>query len=159
MPIWLTRAFDADRQICQMQPMGLRLYDGICGPALYFSALERVAPGHGFGELAERTFVPALESGTGRAGARFWCFGELGAGIGAGSLIYALARGGAMLGQERLIDRAGHLAHSITEARIRDDGYLDVVRGCAYWSLRDASYPKNAAGRFTFGYTFRPGGE
>jgi Tfp pilus assembly protein PilF len=40
---------------------------------------------------------------------------------------------------------------------VEDTVHDDVVRGCAYWSLRDASYPKNAAGRFSFGYTLRPG--
>jgi hypothetical protein len=33
----------------------------------------------------------------------------------------------------------------------------DHVRGCAYWNLRDASYPKSAPGRFHFAYAFRPG--
>ena len=29
------------------------------------------------------------------------------------------------------------------------------VRACAYWNLRDAAYPKNKPGRFTFAFSFR----
>jgi len=40
---------------------------------------------------------------------------------------------------------------------VEDTVHDDLVRACAYWNLRDASYPKNAAGRFSFGYALRPG--
>lgn len=40
---------------------------------------------------------------------------------------------------------------------VEDTVHDDLVRGCAYWNLRDAGYPKGAPGRFTFGYALRPG--
>jgi tetratricopeptide (TPR) repeat protein len=42
---------------------------------------------------------------------------------------------------------------------IEDTVHDDAVRACAYWNLRDASYPKNAPGRYTFGYTLRSGAQ
>ena len=31
-----------------------------------------------------------------------------------------------------------------------------AVRACAYWNLRDASYPPKKQGRYTFAFTLRP---
>ncbi len=45
-------------------------------------------------------------------------------------------------------------AASIVE--ILDDTVHDQdVRACAYWNLRDAAYPKDRPGRFTFVFAFR----
>ncbi len=39
---------------------------------------------------------------------------------------------------------------------VLEDGVHDPdVRACAYWNLRDAGYPQNKPGRFTFVFAFR----
>ena len=39
---------------------------------------------------------------------------------------------------------------------ILDDSVHDQdVRACAYWNLRDAAFPKDRPGRYTFVFAFR----
>jgi tetratricopeptide (TPR) repeat protein len=43
-----------------------------------------------------------------------------------------------------------------TQVEVLEDSIHDAdVRACAYWNLRDASYPPNKPGRFTFAFSFR----
>ncbi len=43
-----------------------------------------------------------------------------------------------------------------TVVEILEDSIHDAdVRACAYWNLRDAAYPKDKPGRFTFAFSFR----
>ena len=46
-------------------------------------------------------------------------------------------------------------AGEATLVELLEDTIHDAdVRACAYWNLRDASYPQNKPGRFTFGFSF-----
>jgi tetratricopeptide (TPR) repeat protein len=50
-------------------------------------------------------------------------------------------------------DAAGHAAQvEVVEDTLRDED----VRACAYWNLKDAAYPPNKPGRFTFSFALRP---
>jgi hypothetical protein len=47
-------------------------------------------------------------------------------------------------------------AGDATLVEVLEDSIHDAdVRACAYWNLRDASYPQNKPGRFTFAFSFR----
>jgi tetratricopeptide (TPR) repeat protein len=47
-------------------------------------------------------------------------------------------------------------AGEATVVELLEDTIHDAdVRACAYWNLRDAAYPKDKPGRFTFGFSFR----
>jgi tetratricopeptide (TPR) repeat protein len=39
---------------------------------------------------------------------------------------------------------------------LEDSVHDDDVRACAYWNLRDAAYPQNRPGRYTFSFALRP---
>jgi tetratricopeptide (TPR) repeat protein len=39
---------------------------------------------------------------------------------------------------------------------LEDSVHDDDVRACAYWNLRDAAYPANKPGRYSFSFTLRP---
>ena len=46
-------------------------------------------------------------------------------------------------------------AGEATLVEVLEDTLHDAdVRACAYWNLRDAAYPQNRPGRFTFGFSF-----
>jgi tetratricopeptide (TPR) repeat protein len=46
-------------------------------------------------------------------------------------------------------------AGEATQVEVLEDTIHDAdVRACAYWNLRDAAYPQNRPGRFTFGFSF-----
>jgi len=51
-------------------------------------------------------------------------------------------------------DAAGRAA--LVEA-LEDTLHDDDVRACAYWNLKDAAYPAQKPGRYSFSYTLRPG--
>jgi lantibiotic modifying enzyme len=55
----------------------------------------------------------------------------IGAGLGATSLLYGLARGAELLGDEALLDAALRGADSVTEERIAQDTRLDLMGGVA----------------------------
>ncbi len=40
---------------------------------------------------------------------------------------------------------------------LEDSVHDDDVTACAYWNLRDAAYPANKPGRYSFSFTLRPG--
>jgi tetratricopeptide (TPR) repeat protein len=47
-------------------------------------------------------------------------------------------------------------AGEATLVEVLEDSIHDAdVRACAYWNLRDAAYPQNKPGRFTFAFSFR----
>jgi hypothetical protein len=47
-------------------------------------------------------------------------------------------------------------AGEATLVEVLEDSVHDPdVRACAYWNLRDAAYPRDRPGRFTFGFGFR----
>ncbi len=47
-------------------------------------------------------------------------------------------------------------AGEATQVELLEDTIHDPdVRACAYWNLRDATYPQNKPGRFTFGFSFK----
>ena len=53
------------------------------------------------------------------------------------------------------VDGAG----GTTLVEVLDDTVHDEdVRACAYWNLKDAAYPPNKPGRYSFAFTLRPGG-
>jgi tetratricopeptide (TPR) repeat protein len=48
-------------------------------------------------------------------------------------------------------------AGAATLVEVLEDTVSDpAVRACAYWNLRDATYPTTKAGRYTFAFTLRP---
>ncbi len=52
------------------------------------------------------------------------------------------------------VDGAG--GASLVEV-LEDSVHDDDVGACAYWNLRDAAYPPNKPGRYSFSFTLRPG--
>jgi lantibiotic modifying enzyme len=128
---WLTLAYYPDSGCRQLQPMEPRLYDGICGTALFLAAVEAVAGGAGYRTLAISAFKTAAVSLEKPACTRELLSSGIGAGLGCGSLVYGYAVGGALLAEESLFDNACRAARLLTPQRIDKDRRFDLLCGAA----------------------------
>jgi type 2 lantibiotic biosynthesis protein LanM len=118
---WVGPRYLAGGETFELAPLGTDLYRGTGGIALFFAALERVAGGGGWGELALRCALP----GTARDPE------GIGGLVGLGARIYTLVALGALLGEAEPIREAHRVAARITPERIAADARLDVTLGTA----------------------------
>ncbi len=122
---WIGTQFDPQSRRHALAPLGLSLYDGTAGIALFLAAVERQTGGAGFRDLALGAIRPLRSGPTGatRSG--------LGGLIGLGSAIYALLQTGLLLDDERLIADAVRSVELVTDTAIAADDRLDVLSGGA----------------------------
>jgi len=109
-----------------VQAAGPGLYDGVCGPALFLAAMDKVRGTAEYRDLvvgAVRTAVRGVET---HAAAL-----PIGGATGLGSVVYTLARLAGFLRMPGLIDAARLVAARITPERIAADRELDVLSGAA----------------------------
>ncbi|VAZ92376.1 ABC transporter transmembrane domain-containing protein [Mycobacterium pseudokansasii] len=131
-----------------LRAMELDLYNGRSGVALFFAALQKVAPGLGFGESARgalaivrRWLVKADDRGIASLGG-----GGL---LGFPSVAYALARVGVLLDDAGLIEEAVGAARRIGPDLVNGDKAFDVLGGGAGAILcltRKCGDPKRVSG-------------
>jgi type 2 lantibiotic biosynthesis protein LanM len=127
---WITQIYNMDSQFWQLQPMGLYLYDGVCGIGLFLAALERVTGTTDFCDLRDAVLRVLHYFSTNRM--RDFLEREgIGAGLGTPSLVYALTRMALLLNQEQLITSATGIAKLITSRQISEDRRLDMIGGTA----------------------------
>lgn len=126
---WITRAYDSDAQVWQIHPMTPPLYDGVCGPALFLSAMECAVPGSGFRGLALSAFKTVLDCGNHRFTRQSG--DEFGTSLDIASVVYSLTTAGQLLGVEGLIDGAEAFAQKISVRHIQSDSCFDLLRGSA----------------------------
>ncbi len=109
-------------------PGGADLYRGQAGIALFLAALAAVTGDERFSEAASSSLRPlarALDAPT-RAS-----WPSIGACAGLGSVVYALASAGGLLGDARWTELARRWAMEISPARIESDVHFDVAGGAA----------------------------
>lgn len=131
---WLDVGYTPLADRFQLQPMGLGLYDGIGGIALFLAALERVTGDRRFHELilgallqVRRFLGHPDRTGVVRV-ARLIGLGGL---TGLGSLIYVLVRVAELIGEQSLVEDAARAANLIDSALLAADEKLDVMSGAA----------------------------
>lgn len=129
---WICPTFVTRAKRFQLQPIGFNLYDGACGLALFFGALERLTPTGEFGDFAIRTLRPVRES-LKRTGSRRSLTALLGIGgtSGLGSIVYGLATASALVADRSLLADAEAAASLITPEVVREASVLDVTDGVA----------------------------
>ncbi|HWT04750.1 MAG TPA: type 2 lanthipeptide synthetase LanM family protein, partial [Xanthomonadales bacterium] len=110
-----------------LETIGLDLYDGSCGVALFLATLDALTGQGRHHELALAAIEPLRRGGS---DALFASAG-IGGGSGIGSWVYALARLAALLGEPALRDDARRLALRIDDDAIARDVELDVLGGSA----------------------------
>ncbi len=128
---WIARMYEPQAQVWQLQPMSFRLFDGVCGTALFLAALEQTTGGAGFRDLAIGALKMPSEAPSVPEHQHLIFEHDIGAGIGISSLVYALTRAGEWLGEPRLIESAERTAALITRERIFADRRYDLLCGAA----------------------------
>ncbi|VBA50003.1 hypothetical protein LAUMK191_01750 [Mycobacterium attenuatum] len=113
-----------------LRAMELDLYNGRSGVALFFAALEKVAPGLGFGESA-RAALAIVRRWLVKADDRDIASLGVGGLLGFPSVAYALARVGVLLDDAGLIEEAVGAARRIGPDLVNGDKAFDVLGGGA----------------------------
>jgi len=138
--LWLERPWSANQFVAEARRLAERisqtvdprtleheLYDGRCGIAFFLAGLYHVT---GEAQYA-RDSLDVLEPTRRALADGDLVLDEIGAGTGWGSIVYALARAGAWLGDRAVLDDAARAARHINEAAIRADRHFDVMSGAA----------------------------
>jgi type 2 lantibiotic biosynthesis protein LanM len=118
----------------QLEPLGLDLYGGSCGVALFFAAAGKVLARPDYAETAREALGPLLRllrNGSSHTLAGLGARLGPGAACGAGSVVYSLTRIARLLDDDALLDDAHRAARLLTPEVILADCYFDVVGGLA----------------------------
>jgi type 2 lantibiotic biosynthesis protein LanM len=110
-----------------LETLGLDLYDGSCGIALFLATLDALTGERRYRELALAAVEPLRRT----APDALVASGGIGGGSGIGSWVYALARLATLLGEPALREDARRLALRIDDDAVAQDGELDVLGGSA----------------------------
>ena len=126
---WISLTYREEAQQYEMLPMGLRLFDGCSGVALFLAGLTKITQTKSHRDLTLATIAPILR------GINLDCDRVIqeigiGGGMGAGALIYTLVRTGQMLDTDFLTP-ARQVAATITDERISQDCTFDLLGGSA----------------------------
>ncbi len=109
----------------------LYLYGGAPGVALFLAALDRVTGDHAHREVIRAACLP-ITAFLDSPDFHQWIDREpLGAGLGLGGVVYALARIGDFLGDGNYLETAARVARWILSERILTDTTYDVLSGSA----------------------------
>lgn len=129
---WIGYEYMPSMDIARLQPMDYSLYNGICGVALFLSALEHIDGLGRYSETILNSLKPlfkdiqddlmskmlANETGTGGA-------------TGLGSIVYSLTSISQFLGIKEILDYATRASLLITSDLIERDKNFDIISGAA----------------------------
>ena len=127
---WITQVYNAEAQVWQVHPIGLFLYDGVCGIALFLAALQKATDSTSYDPLIRATLNVVLK--TTSLPLRYHLEREsVGAGLGTASLAYCIARIALLRDDKELLGDALSMAARITPKMIANDRRLDLIGGTA----------------------------
>jgi type 2 lantibiotic biosynthesis protein LanM len=111
-----------------LAPLGLDLYDGLPGIALFLAYLGSASGKSQYTAIARAALETVMRRVNSRQ--RGKSLGEIGVFVGWGGLIYLLAHLGMLWDEPALLNEAGELAELLPE-RIGKDKNLDIISGAA----------------------------
>jgi len=127
---WVNVAFASRLGYCQLQPMRYGFSNGISGIAFFLAALAQQTGMTDYGRVASAVIRP-LKRLLREEGERLAREMGLGAGLGLGSVVYALTRISKFLNEPAMLADAHVAARLITSERIANDHLPDVFVGVA----------------------------
>jgi type 2 lantibiotic biosynthesis protein LanM len=128
---WIGMDYNPEARRYQLQPVGYDLYDGVCGIAFFLAAVAKITGDVGFRGLALSALQDLRESLQDKGNPNFMKQGDIGAGVGNGSIIYTLVRISQFLNEPELLKLASLVASFITPERIASDRQFDLMSGAA----------------------------
>jgi type 2 lantibiotic biosynthesis protein LanM len=129
---WISLAPLVRSRYRQIEAMGIDLYSGNSGIALFFAALGSATKDESWGKAARAALVPVLASIRDRITASKLARAVgLGAATGLGSIAYSLARIGRFLQSEEFCEASLQICKHVTSDLIQFDQDLDALSGTA----------------------------
>src|SRR5581483_5005619 len=128
---WIGLDWLGDSEVAQLVPLGLDLYNGVAGIAVFLAAHAATARCESSAELALAATSHLRKTVRGRNAARVARALGLGGATGLGSIVYALTLMGKFLGDEDLLSDALATANLLTDDLIAADKQLDITGGGA----------------------------
>ena len=128
---WVTVAYYPQARRSQLEPMNLRLYDGLCGVALFLAAAQKLLGEPDVAALARSALATVVREAVRPDYVRVLFEPGIGAGAGQSSVIYALVRASEFLGEEEWLHHARRFAEMLDAEKITADRQFDVVLGAA----------------------------
>jgi len=127
---WIGTEYHPALDQYELHPLSEGLYNGKCGVALFFAALECLSPSCGYDELAFSCLQSIRNRLSGKNGRSY--ANSVGGGMsGIGSICYCLLRTGELLNKRELAEDARQFGRLITIDSIEKDRQHDVVAGSA----------------------------
>lgn len=128
---WIGLDWLGDSQVAQLVPLGLDLYSGVAGIAVFLAAHAASAQCEASAELALAATLHLRKTVRGRNAARVARALGLGGATGLGSIVYTLTLMGKFLGDDDLIGDALATANLMTDDLIAADKQFDIIGGGA----------------------------
>ncbi|HKV18091.1 MAG TPA: type 2 lanthipeptide synthetase LanM family protein [Mycobacterium sp.] len=128
---WIGLDWLGDSEISQLVVLGPEMYNGSCGIGIFLAAHGFVTGDAGSTSLALSGLTALRRQLRGRNPARIARSLGVGAGLGLGSIVYALAVIGELADDDDVLDDAHVAAALITDELIAADDHLDVLSGSA----------------------------
>ena len=132
---WIGLEYLPQAERLQLQPLGWGLCDGSCGVALFLAALANVTGNQEFRDLGLEALLPVRRVLQNTSSTKIQQMLAkqigIGAGMGIGSILYALVRISQFLGEPTLLQDAKQVASWLQPEWINTDENLDIVLGAA----------------------------
>jgi type 2 lantibiotic biosynthesis protein LanM len=128
---WIGLDWLGDSEVAQLVALGVDLYNGSAGIALFLAAHAAVSGREASAALARAALAHLRKTLHGRGAARLARVIGLGAGTGLGSVIYALVAVARLLDDESYLDDAAAAARLVGDELIAADRQLDALGGAA----------------------------
>ena len=128
---WNTLAYYGAAQRWQLEPMGPRFYDGLCGVALFLAAAQKLAGEPELAALARSALATVAREAVRPDYVQVLFEAGIGAGAGQSSVIYALVRASEFLGEEEWLHHAQRFAEMLDAEKIASDRRFDLISGAA----------------------------
>lgn len=131
---WLGLGYRTTTEGFLFQDLGLNLYDGSCGVALFLAALGKITGDSQWSNLSRQTLQPLreiLQENNHKNLAIFAKSCGIGGATGLGAIAYTLALSSQLLEDTTFLLKAQQVALLITPELIANDKHLDITRGIA----------------------------
>jgi type 2 lantibiotic biosynthesis protein LanM len=129
-PSWVILKVISSTNQRMLQSMDFNLYDGVCGVALFLAAVEKLAPGSGFQDMARSSLGPMIRW-LNKTTPKKLMEASIGGCSGLPSMAYSLVHLSDFLNDPALLTCAERVASLIEQKDIDADKTYDVISGAA----------------------------
>jgi type 2 lantibiotic biosynthesis protein LanM len=128
---WIGLGWLGDTEVCQLVPLGVDLYNGTCGIAIFLAAYARLTGQEAAATLALAALSDLRQNIRAPTAARMARSVGIGGALGLGSIVYALTLLSNLMNNHELLTDAHIAAQLVSDDLIAADQDLDIIGGSA----------------------------